>query len=136
MESYVTTIRDTSRTCGERFKEHLKEPAPIHVHSIQTGHKTMADNFSILGREDHGLARRIKESIFIRVNNPTLNRNAGKYNLHHIWDRVLSNTHGLNINNDNGHTHRTYLRMHDDCMKASLHQPARSTVKSIYKSTK
>ena len=49
---------------------------------------TTPDNFNIIGREDHGLARTIKESINIRVNNPTLNENIGKYNLHHIWDRT------------------------------------------------
>ena len=38
-----------------------------------------------------------KESIYIRVNNPTLNRNKGKFNLHHIWDRVLLNIPGLKI---------------------------------------
>ena len=43
------------------------------------------------------LARNIKESIFIRVNNPTLNRNIGKFNLPHIWDRVLLNTPGLKL---------------------------------------
>ena len=43
------------------------------------------------------LARNIKEFIFIRVNNPTLNRNIGKFNLPHIWDRVLLNTPGLNL---------------------------------------
>ena len=48
-------------------------------------------NFTSIGREDHGLARTIKESIYIRVNNPTLHRNVGKNNLHHIWDRVLFN---------------------------------------------
>ena len=31
----------------------------------------------------------IKESMYIRVNNPTLNRNIGKYNLPHIWDKIL-----------------------------------------------
>ena len=35
------------------------------------------------------LAKNIKESIFIRVNNPTLNKNIGKFNLPHICDRVL-----------------------------------------------
>ena len=30
------------------------------------------------------LARNIKESIYIRVNNPTLNNNIGKFNLSHI----------------------------------------------------
>ena len=57
----------------------------------------------------HGLARTTKESIYIRVYNPTLNRNVGKYNLHHIWDRVLFNTPDLKINNDNGHAHKTSL---------------------------
>ena len=31
------------------------------------------------------------------VNNPTLNRNVGKYNLPHIWDKVLSATQELKI---------------------------------------
>ena len=35
-------------------------------------------------------ARTIKEFIYIRVNNPALNRNKGKLNLHHIWHRVTS----------------------------------------------
>ena len=47
------------------------------------------------------LARNIKESIYIRVNNPTLNNNIGKFNLSHIWDRVLLNTKGLTLNKGN-----------------------------------
>ena len=43
------------------------------------------------------LARNIKESIYIRVNNPSLNNNIGKFKLSHIWDRVLLNTKGLTI---------------------------------------
>ena len=65
------------------------------MHNIQTGHNANEDNFNILGREDKGLTRLIKESIYIRVNNPTLIRNIGKYNLSHTWDRVLFNTPGL-----------------------------------------
>ena len=44
------------------------------------------------------MSRYIKESIFIRVNNPTLNNNIGKFNLPHIWDRVSINTPGLKLN--------------------------------------
>ena len=84
-------IGETSRIFGERYKEHLKEPSPIHAHSTQTGHSTTPENFNIIGRKDHGLVRTNKESIYIRDNNPTLNRNVGKYNLYHIWDRVLFN---------------------------------------------
>ena len=89
-------IRETSRTLGERRKEHLRQPSPIHGHIQQTGHGITEDSFNIIGREDLGQARTIKESIYIRVNNPTLNQNIGKYNLNHIWDRVLFNTPGLN----------------------------------------
>ena len=54
---------ETSGIFGERFKEHLKEPSHIHNHSSTTCHLTTQDNFQILGREDHGIARTIKESI-------------------------------------------------------------------------
>ena len=45
----------------------------------------------------YSLARNIKESIFIMVNNPTLNRNIGKFNLPHTWDKVLLKTPGLSL---------------------------------------
>ena len=72
-------------------------PSPIHAHIQQIGHNTTSNNFNIIGREDRDLARTIKEAIYIRVNNPMLNRNVGKYNLSHLWDRVLFNTSGLKI---------------------------------------
>ena len=76
-------IGETSRTLGECYKEHLKEPFPIHAHSQHTGHQLNPDQFNIIGREDQDLSRLIKESIYIRVNNPTLNRNIGKFSLSH-----------------------------------------------------
>ena len=98
-------IGETSRTFGKRYKEHLKASSAIHHHSSQTGHPTSHNNFQIIGREGHNLAKNIKESIHIRDNNPTLNNNIGKFNLPHIWDRVLLNTNGLNlkrkVNNNN-----------------------------------
>ena len=81
----------------ERYKEHLKPPTAIHHHSNQTGHPTSHHNLQIIGREGHNLARNIKESIFIWVNNPTLNNNIDKFNLPCIWDRVLLNTKSLNL---------------------------------------
>ena len=75
-------IGETSRTLRERRKEHQKQPSPIHRHIQQTGHIITEDSFSIIGREDQGQARTIKESIFIRINNPTLNQNIGKYQIY------------------------------------------------------
>ena len=45
-------IGETVRTFGERFKEHLNSPSPIHDHSNITGHTTTLENFSIVGREE------------------------------------------------------------------------------------
>ena len=108
-------IGETSRTFGERFKKHLKEPCPMHNYSCITGHTTTYDNFQIIGRENCGTARTIMESIYVGINNPTLNRNIGKFNLHHIWDRLLFNTPGLKIN---GHAQGTTSLGH-----AQFHQP-------------
>ena len=58
-------IGKTSRTFGERYKEHLMPPSAIHQHSSQTGHPTNHNNFQIRGREGHNLARNIKESILL-----------------------------------------------------------------------
>ena len=55
-------------------------------------------NFKIIGREENSLARTIKESMYIRVNSPTLNRNIGKYKLPHIWGRVLHTMSELKMN--------------------------------------
>ena len=53
-------IGETSRTFGERYKECLKDPSPIHQHSNHTGHPTSHNNFQIIGREGHSLARILK----------------------------------------------------------------------------
>ena len=90
-------IGETARTLGERFKEDLKPSSTIHDHSNTTGHSTTLDNFSIVGRKEQNLSRLIKESMFIRVNNPSLNRNIDKYHLPHIWDEVLINNIELKL---------------------------------------
>ena len=90
-------IGETARTFGERFKEHLKAPSPIFDHSNISGHSTTINNFTVVGREEQNLSRLIKESMFIRVNNPSLNKNIGKYHLPHIWDEVLVNNTELEL---------------------------------------
>ena len=55
------------------------------------------------------------------VNNLTLNRNIGKYGLHHIWDRVLLNTPDVKINSSNGHAHKTYISGHAKSIPTNRH---------------
>ena len=90
-------IGESARTFAERFKEHLKTPSPIYDHYNTSGHNVTIENFSIVGREDQNLMRNIKEALYIRVNNPSLNRNIGKYHLPHIWDEVLLNSSELKL---------------------------------------
>ena len=90
-------IGESARTFSERLKEHLKPPSPIYDHSNISGHNVTVDNFSIVGREDHNIKRAIKEALYIRSNNPSLNKNIGKYHLPHIWDEVLVNITELQL---------------------------------------
>ena len=90
-------IGKSGRTFGERFREHMRAPSPIIDHNNITGHKVSLDNFSIVGREDNSIARNIKEAICIRVNDPSLNRNIGKFQLPHIWDEVLVRSPDLKL---------------------------------------
>ena len=41
--------------------------------------------------------RTVKEALYIRVNDPSLNKNVGKYHLSHVWDEVLFNTSELKV---------------------------------------
>ena len=75
-----------------------KAPSPIFDHCNIAGHNITINNFTIVGREDQNLTRAIKEALFIRVNDPSLNRNIGKYHLPHIWDEVLHTTSELKLN--------------------------------------
>ena len=90
-------IGESARTLAERFKEHQKSPSPIHDHCNISGHKATINNFTIIGREDQNLTGAIKEALFIRVNDPSLNRNIGKYHLPHIWVEVLHKTSELKL---------------------------------------
>ena len=97
VECHEEYIGESARTFAERFKEHQKAPSPVYDHSIRSGHEVNLDNFSIVGRKDQNLIRTIKEALYIRVNNSSLNKNIGKYHMPHIWDEVLCNSPKLKL---------------------------------------
>ena len=90
-------IGESGRIFAKRFREHMRAPSPIHYHHSTTGHELSLDNFSIVGREDQSIARAIKEEMLIRVNDPSLNKNIGKYQLPHIWNEVLVKSSELKL---------------------------------------
>ena len=82
-------IGESGRSLGERVKEHFQAPSPIHLHSITTGHLMDPEQFNIVHKEVNSQSRTITEAMFICMQDPTLNRNLGKYQLPHIWDHLL-----------------------------------------------
>ena len=74
--SVMKNIQESLPEHLQRGSRNIKRPHPhIYHHYNITGHKISIDNFSIMGREDQNLRRTIKEALYIRVNNPSLNRN-------------------------------------------------------------
>ena len=55
-------IRESGRAVGDRIKEHLKAPSPIHQHSTTTGHPLDPEHFNIVHKEINSHSRTIKES--------------------------------------------------------------------------
>ena len=82
-------ISESGRSLGERVKEHFKAPSPIHLHSTTTGHPMDPEQFNIVHKEVNSHSRTIKKAMFICMQDPTINRNLGKYQLPHIWDHLL-----------------------------------------------
>ena len=75
---------ETGWAFGDRYKEHLRALSPIYDHTSITGHSIQLYNFSIVDRESQGIARTIKEAMFIRVNDLPLSRKLCKYQLAQI----------------------------------------------------
>ena len=88
----------------ERLKEHLRATSPIYDHANTTGLHTRVDNFTVVGREVYDITRTIKEAMYIKVNDPSLNINTGKFHLSHIRDEVLFNTPASTLSNPLPHS--------------------------------
>ena len=92
-ESY---IGETERSLWTRFSEHTrpssvgKSEVADHLHKDTRGHSINFKTTKVLDREPRWFERGIRESIYIRAYKPTLNRNAGRYTLPAVWDRLIS----------------------------------------------
>ena len=61
-------------------------PAPQDIQSAQT-----------VSHIVHRKAQNIKEAMFVSANDPSLNKNLGKYQLPHIWGKILHETSALQL---------------------------------------
>ena len=87
-------IEETQRSLKARFSEH-KRPSSVnlevskHINCDYPDHRIALDNVRILEVELKWFERGVRESIQIRINSPTLNKDMGRYNLLPVWNNIL-----------------------------------------------
>ena len=90
-ESY---IGETGRYLKVRFSEH-RRPSSVnpeiskHINCDHHDHSISLDNVNILEVEPKWFKRGVREAIQITLNNPTLNKDTGMYNLPPMWNNTL-----------------------------------------------
>ena len=91
-ESY---IGETERSLKTRFLEHRRPSTTSsevsnHIHIESPGHHVDLDKVQILDREPRWFERGVKEAIHIRANQPSLNKDGGRYKLPKVYDPVIT----------------------------------------------
>ena len=62
----------------------------VFTHMWETGHKVAITDFRVLDKEEDWHKRGVKEAIWERIKEPSLNKKGGlRFNLSHTWDRPL-----------------------------------------------
>ena len=91
-------IGETERSLRTRFLEHRRRSSTsqsevaLHLHVDAPDHSVSLNEVRVLDREPKWLERGIKEAIYIRKHQPPLNRDGGRYQLSHAWDRLLQSS--------------------------------------------
>ena len=99
ISAHTSTVWRNNRGIGQNLWGQAQGtpqgPIPIHHHSHSIGHPVSPKCSTIVDRKPQEVTRNIKEAMYIHVNDPSLNRNLGKYQIPHIWDEVLQDTPSL-----------------------------------------
>ena len=88
-------IGETSQPLKKRLQQHSRSssgPAEsaVFAHRRASGHEFDFDEVKILDRESRWFERGVKEAIWVRAEQPALNRTGGvRHNLSHAWDRSI-----------------------------------------------
>ncbi len=82
------------------MKDHVASSSnsAIKQHCNDSGHplpEVIEDNIEIIDTESNVIKKRIIESLYIKINDPELNRNVGKMDIPEVYDNVLREKGGL-----------------------------------------
>ena len=102
-------IGETERSLKARFLEHRRPSSTSsevsqHIHIESPGHKIDLEKVKILDREPRWFERGVKEAIYIRINQPTLNKDGGRYKLPNVYDPVLTSLPKVSNSRELGHS--------------------------------
>ncbi|KAI8490958.1 hypothetical protein Bbelb_313770 [Branchiostoma belcheri] len=92
-----TYIGETERSLKTRFLEHRRPSSNTsevsqHIHIESPGHTVTLDKVRILDTEKDYFVRGVKEAIYIRAHQPSLNRDGGRYRLPATIDALLTSS--------------------------------------------
>ena len=91
-----TYVGETQQAIKKQASQHRK-PTPdnqfnsaIYTHLQESGHSFKDSDIVILDRENRWFERGVREAIYERVENPSLNKPGGlRFKLSHVWDQAL-----------------------------------------------
>ena len=108
-ECDATYVGEMERSLKARFGEHRRPSSTTsevskHIHTDNPNHNIMLENTKILSVEHKWFERGVKEAIYIRAMNPSLNRDGGRYNLPPVWNNIIKErlTDGAGTTNGGG----------------------------------
>ena len=86
-------IGESERMAKERLPEHRRKSSvtksSMAEHIVSHKHRLDISKYKQLDTELDYFKRGIKEAIYIRKHKPSLNRDSGRHNLPHAWDRLI-----------------------------------------------
>ena len=86
-------IGETDRSLWTRFLEHKRPSSAtkseVAQHLFTERHQVDFKDTKVLDREPRWFERGVREAIYIRAQEPTLNRNQGRYLLPTVWNRIV-----------------------------------------------
>ena len=93
-ECNAVYVGETERSLKARFGEHRRPSSTTlevskHIHVDHPQHSVELENTEVLTTEPRWFERGVKEAIYIRALNPSLNRDGGRYNLPPVWDNII-----------------------------------------------
>ena len=96
MSEYSKSSSRSKQALKTRVNQHRRpctneaQNSTVFLHIKDTGHSFNVSDATILDKEEQWHRRSIKEAIWERVEEPSLNKKGGlRFNLSHAWDRAI-----------------------------------------------